>query len=672
MTISVHQSIFADQDLGLEQRDKFNQEMAQTRDRNIAIWYQQGGRFFIDWVKQNYRTWTGDRLKWEEPYQEEAYLLRGNPWISRLMEEKGSQIGFSESMVALVIFVTSKIGVPSAYGFEQRGKKYVMVGTRIQPALKYIRPVQKMIKRYHDFVGGQDIDSKEQITIAGIPITFFHAKATATNSRDRQVTSSLSSFPSCFSVLDEAEACPADTEALMIQRMGATILPSKPMRFGSTPGAEGGIVDAKVKGAKWLFQWQVKCSHCEALQFVHPFGSLLKPISVMQDDGSFEDQFVDIAGRPMDWFSHSTDQPFTALKNPKDRELKIKTAYIGCIACGKELTWEARQAGEFAHNSYPQARASVNTTPTITVKEFHDQVLAEKVPIYDWVALRLPRLASVKFDPHERIRDHVYSKNTSDTIQQGYGCPITIGIGKINYNRLLKCVGLPLPDWCEGRSPDLIVRGIDQAPGGHWFVDQEWYFPPDEKDKDLMFINAHVKLVRFGRMSGFEQLDNDVKVFNLDLIGSDMEPEQNDAAKQAKDRSPRKVSKGKFYAFDQVALKGEPWRETVRPIQKKKVKLYALDRTWGLDQVRDRVNKTLLHLPDHLVYNPKDAENLLYHYLTSEREPGKWTEPDGEPDHFFHCHNFAEAAVHVNLFGKKGGGFAASVAVVFNSDEDED
>jgi len=658
---SVYKDLSALQDpLGMERRRLFAEDMAIARQANIDRWYREGGDYFLEWVEKYYRRWTGEALVWDEPFQKPAYLLRGNPWIELTMEEKGGQVGFSEAMIAICAFVASEIRISVAYGFEQEGKKRDMVGPRIQPAFSNIEPIQRLGKLYREYLKREDTDLKDRkITVAGVPITFFHAKTTTTaNSRDRQAPPSMTSFEAWVIVIDEVEDCPSGTIDIARERQSASTLLTKPIRTGSTPGAEGGIVDGQVKNAKYLFQWWVTCPHCQTNQFIHPFGSLLKPIWILQDDGSQEEQFIDITGRPMDWFSHSTQLPYTQLESIEERDRKIETAYIGCIHCGEELTWDSRAAGQFAHNPEPQSRACLSPKEPLILEPFLKQVTAAQKPVRDWVALRLPRLGSLKFSAPERVRNLVYSKNPADTIQQGLGVAVSVGMGKINYQRLLRCVGLPLPDWCKDRDPDLIVRGIDQSPGGHWFMDQEWYFPPHEPNKDMRYMEAHVRVTNFGRMAGFEDLDQAIATYNIDLIGCDMEPEQTAAASQAKARSPKKVKKGKFYAFDQMSLKGEPWKEAIRMIQKKKVSIWVLDRTWGLDQVRDRVNRTLLHLPAHLVYDPKDPENLLYHFLTSERQNGKWVEPDGEPDHLFHCANFASAAVHLFLFGRKSGGFS--------------
>jgi Na+-transporting NADH:ubiquinone oxidoreductase subunit NqrF len=110
-----------------------------------------------------------------------------------------------------------------------------------------------------------------------------------------------------------------------------------------------------------------------------------------------------------------------------------------------------------------------------------------------------------------------------------------------------------------------------------------------------------------------------------------------------------------IYLFDQMAMRGEQFKRSIRTIKSTKketqVPVYLIDRTFGLDSVRDRIYKGLFHLPPHLTYNAKENGNFLYHFVTSDRQPdGRWIEAPGAPDHYFHATNFAEMCVLVSLF----------------------
>lgn len=659
-----HKAISSHNDpLGMEQRRLFSDEMSRQQEMGITRWYREGGDWFVEWAKTHYRRWNGKALDWDEPYQEEAYQLRGNPWVECLIEEKGGQIGMSEAFIALAAFLLADVRISVGYGFEQERKMRDLTGPRIQPAFSHIQPIQALQKRYKAFIKREDADSKDRkMSVGGTPLTFFFCNFASKGTQERQVPPSMSSFEAWAIFCDEVEAWGAGMLDIARQRQSACTMPTKPLRAGSTPGAEGGVVDGQVRSSLHLFQWQTICPHCQTAQFLHPFGNLLRPVLVRQDDGSEEEEFLDITGKPLNWFAHSSDRLLDQIHSAEEREQKINTAYVGCVECGMALGWEAIAGGHFADNLYREQRAVTVSPDTngITLREFCAQLLREQRPVLDWVALRLPRLASKLFKPSERIRALVNSKNPADTIQQGLGVAVSVGMGKLSLPRLLKCVGQALPEWCK--EPDFIVMGIDQAPAAHWFTLEAWYFPPDEKDLEAQWIGAHVRILEYGTLAGFEEVEERITTNNIDLIGCDMEPEQQQVANFARKHSPRKVKKGRCYPFDQVTLRGgQPWRESIRLIQKQKVRLYSLDRTWGLDAVRNRVNRGLLYLPKGLAYDPKDPGNLLYHFLTSERQFGKWTEADGEPDHLMHAHNFAEAAVHTNLFTKKGGGMSFAV-----------
>jgi hypothetical protein len=115
------------------------------------------------------------------------------------------------------------------------------------------------------------------------------------------------------------------------------------------------------------------------------------------------------------------------------------------------------------------------------------------------------------------------------------------------------------------------------------------------------------------------------------------------------------------YLFDQMKLKGEQWRRSLRKVKSTKassrvkgkedlVPVYLLDRTYGLDAVRDKFYRRLVSLPSGTTYNPKDNANLFVHLLSSDRLPdGTWIEPPGAPDHLFHSLNFGLMAAAIYL-----------------------
>jgi hypothetical protein len=621
----------------MSSRKAFSEKMSGERKQAIERWYKESGNLFIHWVKTYYRRWSGEPLYWNEPFQEEYYYLIGNPWIERIVIEKSAQVGFSESMIALAAFTLSEVRVPLGFGFEQERKLRDMVGPRVQAAFDYIEPIQEIRRTRQEQTGRQDTDSKERkITVGGVEATFFYASTAAAQKNasagQRQASSSLSSFSAWVILADEIELWPKGTLDVATQRQNACEMPTKPMRSGSTPGSEGGVVDSEVKASGHVFQWQVKCPHCEALQFIDPFGNFLKSVKVTEGDGETqEDAFLDAMGKPLDWFCH----------DDSTREARIRTAYVGCCECGGELDSEALKGGAFH---------CVNTM--LPLREICDRATKTRIPVHKTVALKLPRLASTGFNPEERIRRLLETRSPADEIQQGLGKPISVGSGKISLTRIMACVGATPPD--PDRKPDLVSIGVDQGRSRNYVVVLQWYMAL-EKDPEDCWANAWVNIAWHGSVMGsFEAIDEIVKKWGADFVGMDADPEIQLAASYARKHLPERVKKGQVYLFDEVVLKGEDFRRATREIQGTEVPVYALHRTFGMDAVRDRFNRKNYGLPAGMMYVPGDDDNLIFHLLTSDRTvEGHWIEPPGLPDHWHHAMAFAEVAVLASYYAPR-------------------
>jgi hypothetical protein len=408
-------------------------------------------------------------------------------------------------------------------------------------------------------------------------------------------------------------------------------MPTKPLRIGSTPGMVGGVVDTQVKLSKYVFEWFVECPSCGEHQPIDAYGNLIKSVPIADEQGEIQDIFLNDVGRPLDWHCHDRTT----------RETMIQTAYIGCKSCGKEFDRVTLNKGTFrdAHG--------------VDMLELCDRTVQERSPIIEAVAIRLPRLASILFRPAERIRKLLVTLNPADQIQQGLGKSVSIGNGKIDLSRLVKCCNRDLTKILGDREPDLIVIGMDQGRAVNWVQVQKWYMGKGETWEE-QWLTAVKVVVFYGSVHGFNGLAELADYWNADIIGFDGEPEVQLAADFARIRSPHEVETGKAYMFDQVKLKGENFRESERQVQDTKYPIYSVHRTFGLDSVRNRLYADRQFFTDELYYNPGDDQNLFYHYLTSDRKnTGVWTtESDNAPDHWFHADNFCEMAVLVSGYQK--------------------
>ena len=629
---------------GLAGRQQFADQTQEQKLRAIArFWYGDGHLYFREWIKENYRTHTGQPLRWDEPFFDGFISVMANPWLLRATVIKGAQMGFSEMLIALVAFCLVELRSSTMYCVDEKLKLMDIVAPRVQPAFDSIKPIQMLRLSSIKLRGRKDTDTKQRnVDVGGVPVYFAFAGRAGGATQGRQVSSSLSSVPiESYIIADEVEAFPPGALNILLERTSASTLPTCPLRCGSTPGAEGGVVDVEVKTSQYFFDWYVVCPHCQAGQFLSPKGNLFRPLEV---EGKSDLQYFDTVGNPLDWFC--TDASTLAKK--------IETSYLGCRHCAGELSQEAIGGGSYRCHHTGEA-----------LSEFTARVQKEAKPVSTGVALRLPRLASKLFKLQERLSRLAQARNISDradSLQQGFGEVSSFGAGRIDKALLLDCIGRPLPVECT--VPDLIVVGADQGLGHQITVVTYWYWGEgvDEREK---WEKARCEVKWFGaayRMEGIEELALEWKA---DFVGIDMNPEAYSAGQFAKKFRPDRTedtgvsaierargksvdrpqnyftSAGIVFLFYQTALKGEEFRSSKREVQGEEYPAFALDRTFGLDSVLELVHSGRLHLPADWVYDPRDKESFLYQMLTSERTAKAQWVKGTEPDHAFHALNFA-------------------------------
>ena len=620
-------------------RLNFADRIKKERKSALELWYELGGKLYISWTKKNYRTYTGDKLRWDEPYTEEIYLLFGNPWFERIVFEKAAQMGFTECLIGFCAFALGYLHIALGVGFETNSKLNEMVGQRIQPAFDYCPKIQALGQERQLLMGRGDIDNKSALTVGGVTCNFFYGKLPGNSKGEqRQAPSKLSSFTAQAILGDEYELWTPAVLDIIEKRMQSSWLISKPMRYGSTPGAEGGLVDRDVKQAQYIFQWHIICPHCSAEQALDAFGNFLKSRQI-ETEGKIEELFIDPTGRPLDWFY-------------KEEKRKKETAFIGCQKCGRELDRPTLGKGLFK---------CIKTG--ISLVEACQNALAQQ-KIIERSALRMPILASSKFDPVKRIRTLLTSVSPVDEIQQGLGKPASFSSGGIPYKRIEACIGLPLP---VDRSPDLRILVIDVGRYGHPAQVQEWYYG-EGKTPEEKWLEAHKKIVWYGKIKNLsDDIDYYVKKYKCHIVVMDNEPEFHSAASYALKHPPLRYSPDNFkdwsfdkvqvFLVDQVELKGGKYkrteREVINTVKNQKVIVYNIDRTWALDMVKTRIVKELQHFPASLGYDPDDEENnLISHYLSSKRNlDSRWVED--RPDHWLQADSMGEA-IALAIFNTKG------------------
>ena len=707
--------------VGTHQRDQFSIERSASRKAAIERWFREGGQYFADWSEAHYRRPPdGIPIAWSEPYLKPFYLAFGNPWLEYLICQKPAQVYFSESLVNLCAFALT-IGVPVGFGFERESKLRDMVGPRIQTAFDFVEPIRELKRRRQELTGRADTDLKSRVmTIGGVTSTFFYASTSKkAGGSERQASSSISSWPGYVMLCDEVELWPEGVIDVAKSRQlsfNPPDYPTRPFRAGSTPGHEGGVTDREIKAADCFFQWRVVCPHCGEAQCLDVFGNFLKPEPT--DDG---DRYLTATGRPIDWFAHDSTNRRTKQRTAYvgcrhcGGELDWETRAAGEYWCTYTDRPMLPLLDQLCQDRTPIRRAAIEITPLSSSRflapetilalfrsrnpsDTIQQMLGKAVSIGSGkIQLPTVQAAIARPMPAWENTDRTLVVIGADQGREGHWAvatrwhlPIAADhetawrdafVEVIDHGRLHGFAGLE--SWRRQHAADLV--GIDNEPEVTLAADYarqrtedlqprsaDKYRPLPDGSYRVAIAQFHPELINVLARQGWSlvdawslpdgdahyrlvphpQLAEPIKVVTRPL-------ERGFGLKML-DAIDRRPERRAIYLFDQVALRGEPFRRTTRNVQGDEVPVWAIDRTYALDAVRDRLGRGLLSLPDGLVYNPNDNENLMLHLITSDRQSnGQWVESPGQPDHYFHALCFAEMAVLCSAHEpRKGSGLA--------------
>lgn len=682
--------------LGIARREEFSAEQDAKRKAAIARWYTEGGHYFIEWSEKYYRRPPdGIPITWAEPYLKPFYSCFGNPWIEYLVCQKPAQVYFSETLVNFSAFALAELRSPVGFGFEREAKLRDMVGPRIQTAFDYIEPIRQIKQRRQELTGRADTDLKSRVmTVGGVTSTFFYASTSRkAGGSERQASSSISSWTGWIMLADEIELWPEGVIDVAKSRQlsfNPPSYPTRPFRAGSTPGHEGGVTDREVKTSDHYFQWRVTCPHCGTQQILDVFGNFLKGRETKSGE-----LFLTPGGRPVDWWAHDDTNSLT----------KQKTAYVGCRHCGGEIDWDTRAGGEY-WCTYTNERMSDLLSRACQERTKIRRAAIEITPLsssrFQAPAALLELLSSK--NPSDTIQQTLgkavsigSGKILLPVIQAAIARPVAnfttdqiftvLGVDQGSEGNWVVATRWHLPIEsrdAEDRWKDAFVEVLDYGMVSGFHGVDEWRRRFEatlvgidgEPEKNLASDYARQTSddLQYAPAKLYCPLPDgsyrvDVRLTNLldqwllthgwqmkgDLLcpirGFEKPIERigpviASYGGRFLDAIPETRERRVVYLFDQVYLRGEPFRYTTRNIQGQAVPVWSVDRTYGLDAVRDRFLRELIALPDGMIYNPSDQGNFILHLLSSDRTTnGRWVESPGQPDHYFHALNFAEMAV---------------------------
>ena len=493
-------------------RKEFSQESRRRREQTIADWFRdRGSQAFINWLENSYRTHQDRAIEWDEPFFRALAELLGNPWLQCVIVIKAAQLGFSELLIALCGFALAYLRSPCLFAVE-RANKRPDAGSRIQKTFDFTPEIAEYRDRAKTKRKRQDRDTKtEGVEVAGVPL---HLRAVAKSDDSAGVDPKLSSFPAEILVADEIERWPQGALDVICQRSSRSSLPNPLiLRAGSTPGGEGGITNTAVRLSSHFFDWQVRCSHCQQTQFLHPFGNVARATKVAVEGDRQITRYINEEGNPIDWFC----------RDRATLESRVESAYLGCQHCGEEIDPTTIADGKYVCCYTGESLA-----------DFNQRTLAAAQPFTKSVAVQMPRLASTRFKLRSRLADILSSRDKTDGWQQGFGIAVSLGGGRIDKSRLMEATAIASP---EGE-PDLVVVGVDQGGAYHLATVSYWWWDEaaaEERDRvramgsreqgDLQWYAARRQLISYHAVPGRQGIVDLCRRVKADILGFDGRPE---------------------------------------------------------------------------------------------------------------------------------------------------
>jgi hypothetical protein len=270
-----------------------------------------------------------------------------------------------------------------------------------------------------------------------------------------------------------AEECSQVKQSLLaplLSRVEKSVSPVLPFRACSTRGSGGGVELSIATHAEFQFSPHCVCNHCNTEIELHPFGTILKPVQVINPvSGELEEQYLSNTGNIIDWHKDEDGNPF-----------------IGCSNCGEELDDTVRMDCYFKC-----------TKSGLTVSQFVEQVL-----IPEWQTRRIQ--ISLDFTAPSRqkkgrlaaraiIEEGINPSNLSDFLEQRLG----VDSGKIggcitqeNINSAFERYPLVVPD-----SDSIRILGLDQGRSAWHTSILEFKIPRNYKDISEVWNNIRGNLL---------------------------------------------------------------------------------------------------------------------------------------------------------------------------------
>lgn len=442
--------------IAVETLDDAN-DAQRMRERYINEIFETGGKPFANRIEKYGYTERGDKVQ-VYPWFREYLELIGDFRVPYTLTTGCAQTGktLAHNLLLSDILVSGKLDV--GFFFSTRDSRELNVPQQQRPvAEKYAETIENetgvALKQRSD----RKLASKYQID--GVTANFSYLSTSGSSQRSSSLAAAggaAVSFTANVIFVEEASQTTQEAKEIVMPRLLASKVPTKPRRDLGTPGGGGGI-EADMLDCTHEFYPHYHCPHCNKYRPLHPVGCLLKTIKRRNKAGKDIDTAFTESGRPVLWWR-------------TDEEDQIRSAFIACSECGGELPEVTRLAARYrCLRTNLWLREYLQSLPVNDPGACAN--LRHKVGIHISPLTRrtLSNLAADLIDRGLR------ASKPADWQQQQLGIPSEVAVTGVTVEMLKKALKSPKPDG----TPDVVLCGMDMGRSNDFLTIGEFYLPED-------------------------------------------------------------------------------------------------------------------------------------------------------------------------------------------------
>ena len=442
--------------LTLDSLDDENDKNRQ-RDRYIDEVFRFGGQPFADRVEKYGYTEKNDKIEVYEWFREYLCLI-GDFRIPYTLTTGAAQSGKSiaHNLLLADVIVSGKMNV--GFFFASRDNRELNVPEQQRPVIEKFAEAfeadtgQKIRQR-----SDRKLSSRYQVD--GVTAIFSYLSTSAgspTKSTLAAAGGAAVSFTANLVFVEEASQTAQEAKEIVMPRLSASKIPTKPRRDLGTPGGGSGI-EADLTDASHEFYPYYHCPHCHKHLPLHPIGCLLRTIKRKNKSGKLIETAFTESGRPVLWWRDNEDD-------------QVRSAFIACSECGGKLPEKTRLNARYrCLRTKLWLREYLQSLPVDDPGACAN--LRHKVGIHISPLTRktLGNLAADLIDRGLR------ASKPADWQQQQLGIPSEIAVTGVTLEMLKKALAAPKPDG----SPDFALCGMDMGRAHDFLTIAEFYLPED-------------------------------------------------------------------------------------------------------------------------------------------------------------------------------------------------